>query len=255
VAAQREALSHEKALFLRELKRIRDEDRSRFNRHPVLHNKYVLQHLLGRGGFSEVWKAYDLIDQREVAVKIHQLNPQWHDAKKQNYIRHATREYAIHKSLQHPRVVRLFDVFEIDLNAFATVIEYCEGTDLEHLLKLRGTLTEREARAIVIQTLHGLQYLNTPQAGGGSGGQGGRRAIIHYDLKPGNILVQHGAVKITDFVRARDHPPQASHRADLLRPNRRRRRHRPSAYVPDWLTDAVLTDAVCCYVVMWSHVV
>jgi serine/threonine protein kinase len=134
-------------------------------------------------------------------------------------------------------------VFEININAFCTVLEYCEGTDLDQLLKEHKTLNEKLCRSVVSQVCSGLRHLNeqTP-------------SIIHYDLKPGNILVQHGAVKITDFVRARDHPPQASHRADLLRPNRRRRRHRPSAYVPDWLTDAVLTDAVCCYVVMWSHV-
>jgi len=62
-----------------------------------------------------------------VAVKIHQLNSSWTEEKKHNYMKHATREYAIHREMVHPRVVRLFDVFEIDSSSFATVLEYCKG--------------------------------------------------------------------------------------------------------------------------------
>lgn len=87
--------------------------------------------MLGRGGFSEVWKALDLLDLKEVAVKIHQLNPAWTEERKQSYIKHVTREYTIHREMKHPRVVQLFDVFEIDVNSFATVLEYCKGIDLD----------------------------------------------------------------------------------------------------------------------------
>jgi len=57
-------------------------------------------------------------------------------------------------------VVELHDVFEIDNDAFATVLEYCGGTDLDRMLKQHGTLPEREARLIVLQVLAGLRYLN-----------------------------------------------------------------------------------------------
>jgi hypothetical protein len=57
-----------------------------------------------------VLQAFDLKTQTYVACKIHQLNPQWQAARKDNYVRHATREYNIHTTLDHPRVVRLFDV-------------------------------------------------------------------------------------------------------------------------------------------------
>lgn len=63
----------------------------------------------------------------QAAVKIHQLNSAWTEEKKHNYMKHATREYAIHREMIHPRVVRLFDVFEIDSSSFATVLEYCKG--------------------------------------------------------------------------------------------------------------------------------
>jgi tousled-like kinase len=96
-----------------------------------LQKRYLLQSLLGRGGFSEVWKAIDLVEVKEVAVKVHQLNPTWSEERKQAYIRHVTREYNIQKQLNHPRVVQLFDVMELDINSFATVLEYCKGIDLD----------------------------------------------------------------------------------------------------------------------------
>jgi tousled-like kinase len=157
-----------------------------------LDNRYVLLSLLGKGGFSEVWRAYDLTELREVAVKIHQLDPRWSDAKKDNYTKHVTREYEIHRDVRHPRIVSLYGVFEIDENSFATVLECCNGTDLDTLLKEKKRLPERDARAILLQILSGMQYLSQPS--------GNRQGIIHYDLKPGNILFdEFGDAKITDF--------------------------------------------------------
>ena len=192
-------LDAEKALHIAELKRVRDEDRSRFRPCAGLfHQRYLLLSLLGRGGFSEVWRAYDVVKHEEVAVKMHQLNPHWSDAKKMNYTKHATREYNIHRSLAHPRIVRLLDVFEIDINAFATVLEYCRGTDLDRKLKESSALPEREARSILIQIISGLCYLNGRGREKAKTSTGGVRKIIHYDLKPGNILFDsQGCVKIT----------------------------------------------------------
>lgn len=127
--------------------------------------------------------------------------------------RHALREYNIHKALDHPRVVKLYDVFEIDANSFCTVLEYCDGHDLDFYLKQHKTIPEKEARAIIMQVnsshpgqfwthnwifyfafqvVSALKYLNEIKP-----------PIIHYDLKPGNILLTEGNVcgeiKITDF--------------------------------------------------------
>lgn len=74
-----------------------------------------------------VSQAFDLIEYRHVACKLHQLNPTWSEEKKQSYVRHAIREYEIHKKLDHPRIVRLLGIFEIDNNTFCTVLEYCDG--------------------------------------------------------------------------------------------------------------------------------
>jgi tousled-like kinase len=107
-----------------------------------------------------VWSAFDLQELKEVACKIHELNPLWNDEKKhvcvcvcvcmyvcmyiyyviythshsttQNYMKHATREYEIQKKLSHPRIVRLIDVFEVSKDGFCTglfvsMCVYCVG--------------------------------------------------------------------------------------------------------------------------------
>ncbi len=113
-------------------------------------------------------QAYDLAACRLVACKIHQLSPHWAHAKKENYIKHATREYEIQKDLRHRYIVGLYgasgfgvvffelgttrqhvartilwypDVFEIDDNSFCTVLEHCDGQDLDFVLKQQHTLS------------------------------------------------------------------------------------------------------------------
>ncbi len=172
-----EKLERERNLHIRELKRIHNEDHSRFKDHPTLNERYLLLTLIGKGGFSEVHKAFDLKEQRYVACKVHQLNKDWKDEKKANYIKHALREYDIHKTLDHPRIVKLFDVFEIDTNSFCTVLEYCEGNDLDFFLKQHKTIPEKESRSIIMQTVSALRYLNVNI----------RPPVIHYDLKPGKL--------------------------------------------------------------------
>uniref|UniRef100_A0A2K5IJR4 Protein kinase domain-containing protein n=1 Tax=Colobus angolensis palliatus TaxID=336983 RepID=A0A2K5IJR4_COLAP len=80
--AELERLERVRNLHTHELKRISNEDNSQFKDHPTLNERYLLLHLLGRGGFSEVYKAFHLCEQRYAAVKIHQLNKSWRDEKK-----------------------------------------------------------------------------------------------------------------------------------------------------------------------------
>lgn len=189
IMRERDRYELEKARLIREMKRIRDEDGSRFNNYQILNHRYALLNLLGKGGFSEVYKAFDLVEYRYVACKLHGLSPQWSEEKKQSYIRHAIREYNIHKTLVHQNIVRLWDIFEIDQNTFCTVLEYCSGKDLDAVLKSMPALPEREARAIIAQIFRGLVYLNRRS-----------QKIIHYDLKPGNVLFDEVSVaKVTDF--------------------------------------------------------
>lgn len=116
--------------------------------------------------------------------------------------RHACREYRIHKELDHPRIVKLYDYFSLDTDTsvsgfqfclslstqkvlsiydricsssrFCTVMEFCEGNDLDFYLKQHKLMSEKEARSIVMQIVNALKYLNEIKP-----------PIIHYDLKPG----------------------------------------------------------------------
>ncbi|CAI0541713.1 unnamed protein product [Linum tenue] len=149
----------------------------------------LIQDEILKSRLASIKRAFDLVEHRYVACKLHGLNAQWSEDKKQSYVRHAIREYNIHKTLVHNHIVRLWDIFEIDQNTFCTVLEYCSGKDLDAVLKATPTLPEKEARIIIVQIFQGLLYLN-------------KRAqkIIHYDLKPGNVLFdEFGAAKVTDF--------------------------------------------------------
>ena len=112
----------------------------------------------------------------------------WSEQAKANYIKHAVRESKIHSELKHPNIVQLYDTVEIDNNSFATILEYCEGPDLYYYLKKNKVLPEKEAKLLIKQILHALKYMNSQKT-----------RIIHYDLKPQNIIFHKGELKISDF--------------------------------------------------------
>lgn len=189
VKEREQRLHVEQALHLKRVQRLEAAERSNFRTYPLLADeRYQLLNMIGRGGFSEVYRAYDLENNRFCAVKIHELGKDMSDQQRQSYIRRAMREYEIQKSLKHIRVVTLQDCFAISTKAFGTVLELCEGETLDEYLKRYNVLPEREARGIVIQILSGLKYMNTD-----------RRKIIHYDLKPSNLFYNNGEIKIADF--------------------------------------------------------
>lgn len=144
--------------------------------------------LLGKGGYAEVYRAYDLEGHTEVACKILHMDLQWDAERKKSYIRHVQREHEINETLNHPRIVRQYDTIKIDDISIGLILELCDGISLDLHLKKYGHIPEKEARIIVWQILTGLKYLNDQP-----------RKIIHYDLKPQNILFHKGEVKIADF--------------------------------------------------------
>jgi tousled-like kinase len=83
VREELQLLDKEKCFYLNEFKRMRDEESSKYNgihskkKYTVLANKYLILSLLGKGGYSEVYKGYDLENCREVACKIHHFDDSW----------------------------------------------------------------------------------------------------------------------------------------------------------------------------------
>jgi tousled-like kinase len=191
-----DGIERQKETYVRLSKQLFEEENCRFgrttgdpeNRWPLLKGRYQLVSLMGKGGFSEVYKAFDLEEMKDVACKIHQLSQSWSENFKSNYIKHALRENQVHKNLVHPNIVSHLDSVEIDSNSFCAVLEFCNGPDLATYLRKYKTIPEKDSKSIVKQIVSGLKFLNETS-----------RKIIHYDLKPQNILFHDGLIKISDF--------------------------------------------------------
>jgi serine/threonine protein kinase len=164
-------------------------------------DKYIVVDCLGKGGNSVVFKArHVLIPQRYVALKTLD-NQDIHRG--DEALARFRREIAIVSSLDHPNIVRAYDVIRTRTQIYL-VLEYVEGSDLATLVKSRGRLAVPEAVDYVIQALRGLAYAH-------------RQGIIHRDLKPGNLLLtQDGVVKLADLGLARFHGEGPDHEDDGL---------------------------------------
>lgn len=181
-------LEEERASFICTLRLNSDQSEYKVNQ-ELNEDRYILTDLSGRGGCSEVWKAYDKKETRYVAIKIQEMKSDWADPVKENFIKHSGREIMIMKSTQHQNVIEFYEYFYIGNNTLAMVMEYCSGGDLSLMLKKRGRIPEKEAKYILAQIINGLLALRSKD-----------KYVIHYDLKPGNILFNdEGTVKITDF--------------------------------------------------------
>ena len=156
---------------------------------PFLNERYQIMELIGKGGYSEVYKAYDTQNHKMVACKLIQLKDNWPEEIKQSYIKHTLRENSILQTINHIKIVNLYDTIEINNFSFCNILEYCSGPDLALYIRKNGLIPEKIAKIIIKQILEALLYLNKLP-----------NKIIHYDLKPENILFTSDMnIKITDF--------------------------------------------------------
>lgn len=116
---------------------------------PLLNQRYKILKLIGKGGFGEVYKAFDLDQLKKVACKINILNPIWSKEVKDNVIKHVTRENLTHLTLKHPNIVRQFEYFHLNSDNICQVLEYCKGLDLDLYLKKHKQISEKEAKEII----------------------------------------------------------------------------------------------------------
>nr|XP_014336861.1 PREDICTED: serine/threonine-protein kinase MARK1 [Bos mutus] len=142
---------------------------------------YRLQKTIGKGNFAKVKLARHVLTGREVAVKIidkTQLNP--------TSLQKLFREVRIMKILNHPNIVKLFEVIETEKTLYL-VMEYASGGEVFDYLVAHGRMKEKEARAKFRQIVSAVQYCH-------------QKCIVHRDLKAENLLLDADMnIKIADF--------------------------------------------------------
>ncbi|XP_016428684.1 serine/threonine-protein kinase MARK2-like isoform X6 [Sinocyclocheilus rhinocerous] len=142
---------------------------------------YRLLKTIGKGNFAKVKLAKHVLTGKEVAVKIidkTQLNS--------SSLQKLFREVRIMKLLNHPNIVKLFEVIETDKTLYL-VMEYASGGEVFDYLVAHGRMKEKEARAKFRQIVSAVQYCH-------------QKCIVHRDLKAENLLLDADMnIKIADF--------------------------------------------------------
>lgn len=146
----------------------------------ILMEKYELRKILGEGGSSIVYLAWDRHLERFAAVKeTKSTGTEADDILK--------KERELLKSLSHPMLPVLYDFFQEDRQYL--VMEYIEGISLHNYIEREGAITEEKACEWALQLLGLLSYLHA-----------GNPPVIYRDLKPDNIIIcPDGGLRVVDF--------------------------------------------------------
>jgi len=145
----------------------------------IIGGRYRIVSMLGRGGMGEVYRADDLRMGQPVALKF--LSARLASERGRLYD-----EVRMGRQIAHPNVCRVYDVSEIDGDAFITM-EFVDGEDLASLIRRIGRLSATKAISLAREITSGLAAAH-------------EKGVVHRDLKPANVMVDdRGRARITDF--------------------------------------------------------
>ncbi len=151
-----------------------------------LDGRYEIQEIVGVGGMSVVYKAYDNVDDRIVAVKILKEEFLTND----EFVRRFKNESKAIALLSHPNIVKVYDVSFGEKLQYI-VMEYVDGITLKEYIQKQNAITWNDALFFTTQILRALQHAHD-------------KGIVHRDIKPQNIiLLSNGNIKVADFGIAR----------------------------------------------------
>jgi serine/threonine-protein kinase len=152
----------------------------------LIAERYQVEELIGTGGMSSVYRAYDTLLERRVALKV--LHEQF--ARDGDYVERFGREARSVAQLSHPNIVTVIDRGEQDARPFI-VFEYVNGENLKEIVDREGQLPLRDALGLGIQVGRALAFAHA-------------NGLVHRDVKPQNVLLdEDGRARVTDFGIAR----------------------------------------------------
>jgi tRNA A-37 threonylcarbamoyl transferase component Bud32 len=152
----------------------------------LLSGRYRLDAEIGHGGMSTVYRAFDTVLERPVAIKLMHRDIASHPEQLERFRREA-RAVA---QLNHPHIVTVIDAGEDESTPFI-VFEFVDGETLKERIRRCGRLAIPESIAYAIEIARAL-------------GAAHERGIVHRDIKPQNVLIDaEGSAKVTDFGIAR----------------------------------------------------
>ena len=148
----------------------------------ILNGRYRVGPKIGAGGMAVVYRGYDALLGRGVAIKV--LRDQY--AADPAFLARFEREAQAVAALTHPNIINIFDV-GVDGGTHYFVMELVDGPNLKEVIQAHGPLPPDDAVGIMLQVLAGLGYAHA-------------RGLVHRDVKPQNILLPpDGTAKVTDF--------------------------------------------------------
>ncbi|HEX3053489.1 MAG TPA: serine/threonine-protein kinase, partial [Aggregatilineaceae bacterium] len=161
-------------------------------RQQLFANRYMLAEELGHGGMGVVYRSIDRLTGQEIALKqvlapVSSLFSSSYSNERDKNVALA-HEFQVLASLHHPHIIRVLD-YGFHKKSDDTTLPYFTMALLDNaqnILSFSAELNVKDKVQLVLQVLQALDYLH-------------RRGIIHHDLKPANILVSGGTVKLLDF--------------------------------------------------------
>ena len=151
-----------------------------------LNGRYELLRLIGSGGMANVFEAKDLVEDRQVAVKILKEEYLTND----EFVRRFRNESKVISVLSHPNIVKVYDVNFTGAEQYI-VMEYIDGITLNQYIRHQGVLRWKDTIHFATQILKALEHAH-------------EHGVIHRDIKSQNImLLRDGSIKVMDFGIAR----------------------------------------------------
>ena len=145
-------------------------------------DRYLATDIIGRGGYSIVYKGRDISDDRPIAIKMMRHNM----VMDSDFLLKLRNEAAIIGRLAHENIIKVFDMVERYRTVFI-IMEYLEGKSILDKLEQTGKIAPDAVLNYLIQAIHAIDYAHS-------------KGILHKDINPGNLMVlDNGKVKLLDF--------------------------------------------------------